>query len=38
MIDPRDLRPSGAALYPPVTCGDYIVSRFNKAFTHRRPG
>jgi len=38
VIDPRDLRPHGAALYPPVTCGEYIVSRFNKAFTHRRAG
>ncbi|MGH7126898.1 MAG: isopenicillin N synthase family dioxygenase, partial [Stellaceae bacterium] len=39
VIDPRDLRPDGAALYPPVTCGDYIVSRFNKAFAYRRrPG
>jgi isopenicillin N synthase-like dioxygenase len=38
VIDPRDLRPDGAALYPPVTCGEYIVSRFNKAFTHRRSG
>ncbi len=38
VIDPRDLRPDGAALYPPVTCGEYIVSRFNKAFTYRRQG
>ena len=38
VIDPRDLRPERTALYPPVTCGDYIVSRFNKAFTHRRSG
>ena len=38
VIDPRDLRPETAAFYPPVTCGDYIVSRFNKAFTYRRPG
>jgi len=38
VIDPRDLRPEGAALHPPVTCGDYIVSRFIKAFTYRQPG
>jgi len=38
VIDPRDLRPDGPALYPPVTCGEYIVSRFNKAFTYRQPG
>jgi len=37
VIDPRDLRPDGTALYPPVTCGEYIVSRFNKAFTYRQP-
>lgn len=37
VIDPRDLRPDATALYPPVTCGEYIVSRFNKAFTYRRP-
>lgn len=36
VIDPRDLRPESTALYPPVTCGEYIVSRFNKAFTYRR--
>jgi isopenicillin N synthase-like dioxygenase len=36
VIDPRELRPNGPALYAPVTCGDYIVSRFNKAFTYRR--
>jgi len=36
VIDPRELRPPGPALYPPVTCGEYIVSRFNKAFTYRR--
>jgi len=38
VIDPRELRPNGPALYPPVTCGEYIVSRLNKAFTYRRPG
>lgn len=38
VIDPRDLRPEGATLYPPVTCGEYILGRFSKAFTYRRPG
>jgi isopenicillin N synthase-like dioxygenase len=37
VIDPRDLRPDGPPLYPPVTCGEYIVSRFNKAFAYRQP-
>jgi isopenicillin N synthase-like dioxygenase len=36
VIDPRELRPPGLALYPPVTCGEYIVSRLNKAFSYRR--
>jgi isopenicillin N synthase-like dioxygenase len=36
VIDPAELRPPGPALYPPVTCGEYIVSRLNKAFTYRR--
>jgi isopenicillin N synthase-like dioxygenase len=36
VIDPRDLRPENAALYPPVTCGEYILSRFSKAFTYRQ--
>ena len=36
VIDPRELRPPGSPLYPPVTCGEYIVSRFDKAFTYRR--
>lgn len=36
VIDPIALRPPGPALYPPVTCGEYIVSRFNEAFTYRR--
>ncbi|HEY6359189.1 MAG TPA: 2OG-Fe(II) oxygenase family protein, partial [Vicinamibacterales bacterium] len=38
VIDPAELRPGGPSLYPPVTCGDYIVSRLNKAFSYRRPG
>jgi len=36
VIDPRDLRPSDPPRYPPVTCGDYIVSRLNKSFSYRR--
>jgi len=36
VIDPVDLRPNGPALYPPVTCGKYIVSRLDKAFTYRQ--
>jgi isopenicillin N synthase-like dioxygenase len=36
VIDPRELRPNGPPLYPPVTCGDYIVSRLDKAFSYRR--
>jgi isopenicillin N synthase-like dioxygenase len=36
LIDPRELRPPGPAHYPPVTCGEYIVSRLNKAFSYRR--
>jgi isopenicillin N synthase-like dioxygenase len=36
VIDPGELRPGGPPLYPPVTCGDYIVSRLNKAFSYRR--
>ena len=38
VIDPRDLRPNTPPLYPPVRCGDYIVSRFNKSFSYRREG
>jgi isopenicillin N synthase-like dioxygenase len=38
VIDPRDLRPDGRPLYAPVTCGDYIVSRLDKAFSYRREG
>jgi isopenicillin N synthase-like dioxygenase len=38
MIDPRELRPPGPPLYPPVTCGEYIVGRLDKAFSYRREG
>jgi len=36
VIDPRDLQPDEPPRYAPVTCGDYILSRFNKAFSYRR--
>jgi len=36
VIDPRELQPREPPLYSPVTCGDYIVSRLNKAFSYRR--
>ena len=38
VIDPSELRPSGPPLYPPVTCGEYIVSRLDKSFSYRRGG
>jgi isopenicillin N synthase-like dioxygenase len=36
LIDPRDMSPgeSVAALYPPITAGEYIMSRNRKAFAH----
>ncbi|MBV9523837.1 MAG: isopenicillin N synthase family oxygenase, partial [Alphaproteobacteria bacterium] len=36
VIDPRELRPAGPPLYPPVNCGDYILSRLDKSFSYRR--
>ena len=39
VIDPADLlKDRSAARYPPVTCGEYILSRFDKAFRYRQPG
>jgi isopenicillin N synthase-like dioxygenase len=36
LIDPRDLLDDkSAAKYPPITCGDYVVERFDKAFKYR---
>jgi isopenicillin N synthase-like dioxygenase len=36
-IDPRDLLDDPAeAKYPPTTCGEYIVGRFDKAFKYRQ--
>ena len=31
-------REGGAPLYPPVTCGDYIVSRYDASFAYRNKG
>jgi isopenicillin N synthase-like dioxygenase len=36
VIDPSELRPPGPPLYPPVTCGEYIVGRLKKSFSYRR--
>ena len=36
VIDPRDLQQDIAPRHAPVMCGDYILSRFNKAFNYRR--
>jgi isopenicillin N synthase-like dioxygenase len=37
VIDPRDLLDDpGASKYPPTTCGEYIVGRFDKAFKYRQ--
>jgi isopenicillin N synthase-like dioxygenase len=39
VVDPRDLLDDPAeALHPPVTCGEYILGRFNKAFAYRAAG
>jgi isopenicillin N synthase-like dioxygenase len=38
VIDPRELCPPDPALYPPVTCGEYIVGRLDKAFSYRKEG
>jgi isopenicillin N synthase-like dioxygenase len=38
MIDARDMNRAGASVSePPITCGDYLVWRFNKAFSYRKP-
>ncbi len=37
VVDPRDLLDDPAqAKYPPITCGEYIVGRFDKAFKYRQ--
>lgn len=33
---PGCVRPGEAPAYPPVSCGDYIVGRFDKAFAYRK--
>jgi hypothetical protein len=42
-VDPDDAtriepvcRPGEAPRYPPVTCGEYIRSRFDKSFAYRQ--
>jgi isopenicillin N synthase-like dioxygenase len=36
VVDPRDLLDDPAeARHPPITCGEWIVGRFNKAFKYR---
>jgi len=37
VVDPRDLLDDPSeAKYPPITCGEYIVGRFDKAFKYRQ--
>ena len=37
VVDPAPLLPAGtAAKYPPITCGDYITSRFDQSFAYRQ--
>jgi isopenicillin N synthase-like dioxygenase len=37
IVDPRDLLDDPSqAKYPPTTCGEYILGRFNKAFAYRK--
>lgn len=37
LIDARDVfGPGHAASDPPITCGDYLIWRFNKAFAYRK--
>ena len=33
---PACVKPGTAPAYPPVSCGDYIVGRFDKAFAYRK--
>jgi isopenicillin N synthase-like dioxygenase len=38
LVDPRDLLDDpAAARHAPITCGEYILGRFNKAFQYRAP-
>lgn len=39
VIDPTDLPDDlRAAKYPPIACGEWVVGKFDKAFTYRAPG
>lgn len=39
VVDPRDLLDDpAAAKYPPIACGEWVVGKFDKAFTYRAPG
>ena len=39
LIDASEFCAPGAApLHPPITCGDYLMWRFDKAFSYRRAG
>jgi len=39
VIDPRPLLDDpSAAKYPPIACGEWVVGKFDKAFTYRAPG
>ena len=35
VIDAADVPGAGAATEPPITCGDYLLWRFGKAFAYR---
>ncbi len=36
VVDPRDVMPSEAPKYPAVTCADYLASRLNATYEHRK--
>lgn len=35
IVDPRDIFPGEPALYPPVTCADYLASRLDATYGYR---
>ncbi len=35
VVDPGDVCPGQPSTYPPVTAGEYVLERFNEAFTYR---
>jgi isopenicillin N synthase-like dioxygenase len=37
VVDPSDLNPAKAPLYPPITAGDYLLGRFSATYDHLRP-